>query len=289
MLRQDGTASEISRSLDDEGAQSSSLNNLANAYADEGNLTGAIECYEQALEISRRYHARRSEGIFLGNLGRAYLDLGDARKAYAYFDEALAIAREINNRVWQAIDTYYLGMTHTRTGMFREGIRSLAEALSISQETQDRRTQSRVLFCLGECHGSLRDLSEAERFYKEGFALKLPSANFMCAVKLGIVKLEQGDAEDAAHWFAEGISICRTLLKRTPTLGEALQFKALAQLGAGEFEEALETLRAALERSSPKGVVQNLLNDLRQLKRVSPDCKGIDDALTLVEQALDSQ
>jgi tetratricopeptide (TPR) repeat protein len=279
---------QISRSLGDEGAQSSSLNNLANAYADEGNLTGAIECYEQALEISRRYHARRSEGIFLGNLGRAYLDLGDARKAYAYFDEALAIAREINNRVWQAIDTYYLGMTHTRTGMFREGIRSLEEALSISQETQDRRTQSRVLFCLGECHSNLRDLSEAERFYKEGFALKLPSAHFMCAVKLGVVKLEQGDAEEAARWFAEGISICRTLLKRTPTLGDALQFKALAQLGSGESEEALGSLRAGLERSSPKGVVQNLLNDLTQLKRVSSNLKGIDDALAIAHRSIDT-
>ncbi|HYV06818.1 MAG TPA: hypothetical protein VFB82_19640, partial [Blastocatellia bacterium] len=242
-----------------------------------------------ALEISRRYHARRSEGIFLGNLGRAYLDLGDPLKAASYFEGALAIAWEINNRVWQAIDIYYLGMTHTRTGMFRESIRSLEEALSISQETQDRRTQSRVLFCLGECHGNLRDLMEAERIYKEGFALKLPSANFMCAVKLGVVKLEQADAEDAAHWFAEGISICRTLLKRTPTLGEALQFKALAQLGAGESEEALETLRAALERSSPKGVVKNLQNDLTQLKRVSADRKGIDEALTLVERALDSR
>ncbi|HYV02959.1 MAG TPA: hypothetical protein VFB82_00135, partial [Blastocatellia bacterium] len=95
--------------------------------------------------------------------------------------------------------------------------------------------------------------------------------------------------EDAAHWFAEGISICRTLLKRTPTLGEALQFKALAQLGAGESEEALETLRAALGRSSPKGVVQNLQNDLTQLKRVSADRKGIDEALTLVEQSLVSE
>ncbi|HXU07836.1 MAG TPA: hypothetical protein VN743_02485, partial [Blastocatellia bacterium] len=161
-------------------------------------------------------------------------------------------------------------------------------ALSISQETQDRRTQSRVLFCLGECHASLGDVKEAERFYQEGFALKLPSANFMCAVKLGVVKLEQGDTEDAAHWFAEGISICRTMLKRTPTLGEALQFKALAQLGAGESEEALETLRAALERSSPKGVVQNLLNDITQLKRVSPDFKGIEDALAIVQRSFDS-
>jgi len=111
----------------------------------------------------------------------------------------------------------------------------------------------------------------------------------MCAVKLGVLKLEQSDAQDAVHWFAEGISIFRTLLKRTPTLGDALQFKALAQLGAGESEEALETLRAALERSSPKGVVQNLLNDLKQLKRVSPDCKGLDEALTLVEQSLVSE
>jgi tetratricopeptide (TPR) repeat protein len=100
--------------------------------------------------------------------------------------------------------------------------------------------------------------------------------------------LEQGDAEDAAHWFAEGISICRTLLKRTPTLGEALQFKALAQLGAGESEEGLETLSAALEKSSPKGVIQNLRNDLTQLKRISPNLKGIDDALATVQRSLDT-
>lgn len=270
-----------------EATQAPTLNNLGNAYADLGEIEKAISCYAQALKIHRSSHDRVNEGICLGNLGRAHMDLGETLEATQYYQQSFEIAREINNRSWQAMGNYYLGIAQLGSGKYEEAIACLVEALQIAEEIADRRISSRILYCLGESYYHSGNLVEAKGKYQEGLSLNFPTTKFSCAVKLGILSLEQGNSDQAGGYFGQGIDLCHMLLEKTPTLYDALYFIALAQLGLGRFEESLATYRRAISICLARGIIKGALRDVYLLQRAAPHTMGLAQVIQLLSEALD--
>ncbi len=74
------------------------LGNLGSSYLHLGEVTKAIDYYEQALVVSREIGDRRNEGGLLSNLGSSYFYLGEVTKAIKFYEQALLISREIGDR-----------------------------------------------------------------------------------------------------------------------------------------------------------------------------------------------
>ncbi|MBM3236396.1 tetratricopeptide repeat protein [Candidatus Poribacteria bacterium] len=275
----------IARQENAKGGIAHAVGCLGNAYANLGETRKAIEFYEQALQIAKEIGDRWNEGVCLGNLGVTYYALGETRKAIEYYEQALQIAKEIGDRRGEGNRLGNLGIAYHQLGETRKAIEFYNQALQIFKEKGDRFDESIALFNIGEAHHHLGNLAEAHRYYEEAFALDIPSTNYSCAVKLGILCLEEGKAEEARDHFVRGITLCRVLLENTPRLYDALYHLALAQLGNGQSDDALATYRQALEVCSAKGVVQNALQDLRLLGRAPLAVAGLDEAVAILERA----
>src|SRR5215213_11461235 len=74
------------RLLKDRPYEGGHLGNLGLAYANLGETSRAIECYEQQLVIDKETDDRLVEGSALSNLGNAYTEMGEASRA-VYFCE----------------------------------------------------------------------------------------------------------------------------------------------------------------------------------------------------------
>jgi tetratricopeptide (TPR) repeat protein len=276
----------IFREIGQRASEGRSLDNLGIAYSGLGETRRAIEYHEQALAIRYEVGDRRGEGTSFGNLGAAYADLGETQRAIEYYEQALVIRREIDHRIGEGRDLSNLGGSFAQLGDFEKSIRYYIGALKISKDIGHKFGIAYRLTGLGNAHHHLGDLGEARRCYEEAFGLDIPTNNYDCATRLGILSLEETRTAEAEDYFMRGIALCRALLEKTPRLYEALYNLGLAQLGSGQSEEAIAIYRQALEVCSAKGIVQVALQELRLLKRAAPTTAGIAEVQALLEGAL---
>jgi tetratricopeptide (TPR) repeat protein len=279
-------ALEIAREIGNRWDEGAAIGNLGIAYNVLGDTRRAIEYYEQGLEIAREIGDRRGEGIRLGNLGIAYHDLGETSRAIEYYEQALVIDREIGSRRGEFNQLDNLGEVAKRIGDFVQSILYYQNALAIAREIGDKLGMSHCLEGLGYSHHHLGNLADARSCYEEALALDMPETAYNCAVKLGLLCLEEDNSKEAQSYFARGIALCQGLLAKTPNLYEPLYALALAQLGSRKPDEALATYKQALDTCSARGVVQDALQDLQLLERAAQPVDGLQEAKALLEAAI---
>ena len=79
-------------------AKADRLLNQGTKQAQTGQVTAALQSWEEALKIYREIKDLNSQGKVLGNLGIGYNVLGDYAKAIDYCQQSLKIAREIEDQ-----------------------------------------------------------------------------------------------------------------------------------------------------------------------------------------------
>ncbi len=316
----------IEREIGDKNGEEIWLGNLGTAYSKLGEAMKAIEYYEKALTIAREISDKNGEGTCLGNLGTAYSNLGEVRKAIEYHEKALTIAREIGDKngeeTWleclavafrnlgetakaalyynEALEIAHktenaysegsvisnIGELAIDEGNFDQAILHYRQALEIAEATENRTGISYRLNGVALANHHLGNLTEAREHYEKALSLEIPETNFECAALLGILCLEEGNAEKAMDLFSRGISLCNETLKKTPDLYERHYMRALAHLGSGQPGEAHNAYQRAMEISKEKGVVKTALQRLSLLERAAPACAGIAEARIMLDEAL---
>jgi tetratricopeptide (TPR) repeat protein len=271
------------RELGDWRGEVRALINIGFAYHDLGDVRNATAYTEQGLDVATRMGDRWNAGRCIGHLGLAADMLGHIQEAMAYFEQALEIFRAIGDR---RVESDLLGIiadATVRAGHLERAIRYYQEALTIAQDVSDKAGMSEQWLGLGYVYHHLGQLADARRHYQEGLALEFLLTNYRCAVLLGILCSEAGQALEAQRYYMCGIDLCRALLAKTPTLVRPLYSLALAYLGNRQADEALGTYRRALEVCSAAGVVRDARQDLQLLGRVSPPVAKLDDVRQLLK------
>jgi tetratricopeptide (TPR) repeat protein len=127
----------IAHELGDRRSEGAALVSLGNAYSNLGDVSRAIELFEQQLMIARELGDRRSEGAALGNLGTAYAALNSMNEAKDFLGRSLAIARQFGDRRREGALIYNLSLVLEKQG---DGLGAIAEAeiaLQIFEELED--------------------------------------------------------------------------------------------------------------------------------------------------------
>ena len=91
-------------------AKADRLLNQGTKQAQTGQVTAALQSWEEALKIYREIKDLNSQGKVLGNLGIGYNVLGDYAKAIDYCQQSLKIAREIENLSFEGAELGNLGL-----------------------------------------------------------------------------------------------------------------------------------------------------------------------------------
>jgi len=273
------------RELGDQRGEMRALINIGFAYNDLGDVRNVIAYTEQGLDVATRMGDRWNEGRSIGHLGLAYDALGQTQEAMASFEQALEIFRAIGDR---RVESDLLGIiadATVRSGHLERAIRSYQEALTIAQEVSDKAGASEQWLGLAYVYHHLGHLAEARRHYHEGLALEFLLTHYRCAILLGILCLEEDQALEAQQHGTRGIDLCRALLDKTPNLVRPLYSLALAYLGHGQPDEALDTYRRALEVCAAPGIIRDALQDVHLLRRISPAVAQLDEVTQLLEAA----
>ena len=156
----------------------------------------------------------------------------------------------------------------------------LAERCALGRQKVD------ALQRFGALHHQVGRLPTARRYYQDVLALDTPFGNCHCAVRLGILSLEEPKAEEACEFLARGIAFCGAVLRQIPRFYRALYDLGLGYLASGRTDQAFAVYHQALGGCSAKGVVESALRDLRLLERARPDTPGMAETFGLLRDAL---
>ena len=159
------------RQLGDREAEGGRVTNLGNAYADCGDVAGAIRCYEQAVAIARELADRQQESVRLGNLGGAYADRGEPRRAIGYFSDALVLARLCGDRRAEASHLGNLAAAYLALERHRAALQCGRRALACAEEIGDRRGQGVYRANLASVHLCLDEFEPAVELYRQALAI----------------------------------------------------------------------------------------------------------------------
>jgi tetratricopeptide (TPR) repeat protein len=91
-------ALEAARRLKLPSAESAHLSDLGLAYTDLGEMTQAVQCFEQCLKILLALGDRQGESNALINIGNIYFGLEETRCSIEFHERALKIRRKIGDR-----------------------------------------------------------------------------------------------------------------------------------------------------------------------------------------------
>jgi len=86
------------KDINDEGRESSCLNNIGSIYQQQGNFQKAKDYFLQSLEIESKLNNPLQKSIRYYNIGDVYIDLDSLDLALSYFNNSLIIEKKANNR-----------------------------------------------------------------------------------------------------------------------------------------------------------------------------------------------
>lgn len=285
------------RRLKQRAREGTALGNLGLAYADLGEISRAVEFYEQYLAIASEIGDRRGEGVALGNLGNAYAGLGETRRAIEFYEQSLLISREIGDRRDESADLGNLGRTYANLGETRRAIEFHERALLIDREIGDRRGEGNALGNLGNAYADLGATRRAIEFLEQALLIfreigdRRGEGNALGS--LGFVYTILGETRRAIELHEQYLAIAREIGDRRGE-GDALGNIGWAYANLGEIRRAIEFYEQALvidrEMGNRRAEGIALFNKSRALDVFSERARaiaGAEEALTILEQIED--
>ena len=124
-------------------------NNLGQAYADRGDYSRAVACYQEAADIFSREGDRISLAHVLGNLGSVCRKVGNFSRAIEHAHRSLTIFEEEGDRLGIAQMTGSIGRIYADMGERVLAARYFERSLADFQELGDKRGAAWILSRLG--------------------------------------------------------------------------------------------------------------------------------------------
>ncbi len=255
---------ELKRALELAPNSDEAYRSLGDAYFSNGQSDEAIASYQKAVSANSYYWTNHT------NLGNAYLRLGDTAKALPEFQKVTEIAGD-NPMGYEGIGSVYL-----REGKWGEAIPQYQKALSLAPDSP---TYSN----LGTAYFFLKNYDQATKMYEK--AVEMTPNDEQLQGNLGDSYRWSGHSDQAAAAYGKAISLAFQELQVNPRsaiiMGDlgllyakkgdaanAQQYMqqarairpddiyliysdALAKTMIGKPEEALKSLRMALEKGYP--------------------------------------
>ncbi len=269
----------------DESMEAASLIARGVSFYDNGNLEGAVLCYQQALQLDpKSYEA-------YNNLGNLFASLGDRQTAFTFLQaaanlnpEASSIHNNLGNiylaekRIEEAIASYtqaitlqptsasfhnHLGNALRLNGRYSEAAEHLETALSL------RPGYAEALVNVGFLHYEQQQLEEAEGYYRQAIIAKPDFA--LAHTCLGQMLLRRGEftagwAEQEWRWRWKDFPSPKRNFQCPQWRGEDIvgaKILVHAEQGVGDAIQFLRYIPMLIERGA--SIVLEVHPELRRL------------------------
>ncbi len=189
------------------------LVNIANSQADRGNLAAAKTGYEEALKLAREDNDKQHVVEYENDLASIFQIEGDFPKAKQTYEQILTAARDVGDSGGAAAALSNLGVVLYLEGDLSAAQKNLLEASRLSEKLGMESDLASTLDSLGDVLLARDDLDGAEKNYRKAFDIRQ---------KLGA----KGDVANSK------VSLGKLALEK----GQPSQAEGLAREAAKEFQ-----------------------------------------------------
>ena len=161
----------IYQEIRDRRGEVNSLMGLAKGYDSLEDDYQTIDYYEQSLRISQEIKDGQGEARSLNGLGNSYMNLAEEWKAIDYYEQSLKIYQEIKNRQGEASSLNGLGSVYINLGENLKAIDYYNQSLKIYQEIRYPQGEARSLKDLGSAYTSLTDYFKSIDYYEQSLKI----------------------------------------------------------------------------------------------------------------------
>lgn len=130
---------------DDEKKEASALLAMGKAYAQTGDMTNAIVCFNQSVSLMKKVGAPEEVGDLLINQGNAYNDAGSYDAALTASLDAFRIFEKANDRRGMARALIVSGNVYRLLGNYSKALADYGKAMGISRSIPDTKLESSCL------------------------------------------------------------------------------------------------------------------------------------------------
>jgi len=214
-----------------------------------GQLTTAIESWQQAISLYQQLQDQEKEALVTDFLGLAHQKLGNYHQAIAYYQQLLTLARKIKNREYEANALGNLGNSYRVLGKYSQSLEYHQQSLAIRIELQDRKGEGQVLANIGNVQAILGNDNKAIELHLESLAIAKSVDNVRGVAislnSLGVLYANREEYQQATQYYQQYLAIVRRINNR------ASEGKALNNLGSiyhmqGEVDTALSYYQESL-------------------------------------------
>jgi CHAT domain-containing protein/tetratricopeptide (TPR) repeat protein len=263
--------------------------NRGTFHLGRGEYAEAYDAFQAALEQFAIAGVPRRAGIVYSHLGLLHDQQGDYQRAIEAHLQALRLAREAGAP--NAMSLTAIGLLHHRLGEPDRALASYREALPLYDTGGARalRGLAIVRHDMGFAFAALGELQSAEESYLlalRGFQeLGIASREAQTLHNLGAVLARAGREEEAEEAVGAALEVSRAAGDRR---GEAyaLHVSGLVSAAAGHPAPAADALRQALDAMRALGDRAGEAATLVALAEAQRDLGRLDEAVSLVDQAL---
>lgn len=203
--------------------------------------TAAIEAACHLGDASRQADALNQLGLIQGFVG-------DVQGASQGHEKALQIYRDLGDRLSQANTLIQLGNALCTSDRYQDALRNLQRALEMHQDLGDRRGQATALTGLGRVYMTTGDLPDAIRVLEAALDLYGGLGRYIgedyALMLLGMARQDTGDYQQAMRCFQQSLEFYE---QTGDPLGRAqvLASKGTLLLRTGDYAQAQQCLESA--------------------------------------------
>lgn len=197
---------------------SGTYTDIANLYADKGDLKQAIEYYTKALYYAEELNDSMLRARSLANIGSIYQELKDYDNALNNYLKAIAITNQLDApSVPQARMIVFANMSliYKNKGELDKALELGYQSLEIRKKMNYTRGIAYMLTALGELHAMQGDTAKGETMIMEGIELAATVKDIYTISAaygtLGELAMQQNRPEKAFEYYSKALEIAKEI------------------------------------------------------------------------------
>ncbi|MCC5641790.1 tetratricopeptide repeat protein [Nostoc sp. CHAB 5824] len=269
--------------------KAATLNNIAQVFAQQGDIPKAIALWEQSLEISEQISHVQGKAATLNNMAQVFAQQGDIPKAIALYEQSLEIFEQIGYVQGKATTLNNMALVFDQQGDIPKAIALYEQNLEIFEQIGDVKLKATTLNNMALVFVQQGDIPKAIALWEQSLEiseqigyvkLKATTLNSMA-----LVFAQQGDIPKAIALWEQNLEIFEQIGN---VQGKATTLSNMAQVFAqqGDIPRAIALWEQNLEISEQIGNVQGKATTLNNMAQVFAQQGDIPRAIALWEQVV---